>query len=123
MFRIALMLSGLVIPQALAHGPDEPNAGWFNGLELPEGPMAGAKCCSMSDCKTVQTRYRGGHLEAFISSSTFPDVPNSPNEGHAPNDWVRVPEEAILHRHSNPTGEAVACWYNGLRCFVDGPET
>lgn len=107
------------------HTDDDANAEWYHTLLLPGGPMKGAICCSKNDCKPVLSRIRNSRWEVWIDSKGFPDVPGVPNEGHAPNAWVAVPEEAEIHGRTNPEGgEAVACWYNGVvRCFVQGTQT
>jgi hypothetical protein len=71
----------------------------------------------MADCRNVQAEIRGdGHWWAWVDTKTFPD--------RAPNAWVQVPDEAVLHRHDNPTAEAVLCWYAaGVRCFVAASAT
>lgn len=75
-------------------------------------------CCSIADCREVMYRAVGDHWEAWVDSKTFPDD-GTYGHGHAPNAWVAVPDNAILKRHDNPTGEAVLCWYAGqVRCFV-----
>lgn len=104
---------------SLAH--DGVNDGWYEDLMQP-GQLHGF-CCTKRDCKNVTARTVGNHFEVWIDSKTFPDLPNSPFEGHAPNAWVPVPEEAILHHHDNPTGEPVACWYQQqVRCFIEGTQ-
>jgi hypothetical protein len=37
--------------------------------------------------------------------------------------WLPVPEEKIVHRRDNPTGQAILCWHPdlGIMCFVPGP--
>ena len=90
--------------------PNGPMAHWYQSLAMPGTSYS---CCSAADCRNVQYRSAGDHFEAFIDRKSF-------GEG-APNDWIAVPPEHVLHRHDNPTGEAVACWYDGeIRCFVEG---
>jgi hypothetical protein len=43
---LALVL-GLLSSPAAAHG-------WYSGLKIPNGPMAGASCCDESDCKPTE---------------------------------------------------------------------
>jgi hypothetical protein len=85
-------------------------APWFRSLDQPQ---TGYPCCSIADCRTVRYRAVRDHFEAFIDRNSFgPDAPDA---------WVAVPPEHILHRMDNPTGEGVACWYNReVRCFVEG---
>ena len=91
-------------------GADPALAPWFQSLEQPE---TGYPCCSIADCRMVQYRATADHYEAFIDRRSFGE--------DAPDAWVAVPPSHVLHRHDNPTGEAVACWYGGeVRCFVEG---
>jgi hypothetical protein len=80
-------------------------APWFNDLRQP---WTNALCCSMADCRQVESRLDGDHYEALI-------------EG----EWRRVPDHLILNRSDNPTGHAVACWtkQTGILCFVPAPES
>ncbi len=91
-------------------GADPSLAPWFQSLAQPD---TGYPCCSVADCRTVQYRAVADHFEAFIDRRSF--------GGDAPEAWVAVPPANVLHRRDNPTGEAVACWFNGeIRCFVEG---
>ena len=102
-----------VVRAAPPPGSDGALAPWYRSLAQPE---TGNGCCSIADCRTVQYRGAGNHFEAFIDRKSFGET--------APNAWVAVPPEHVLRRRDNPTGEAVACWYNGeVRCFVAGVET
>ena len=65
----------------------------------------------------VQYRTAGDHFQAFIGDE-FPRWTNAP---HA---WVDVPNANVLHRLDNPTGEGVACWFQGqVLCFIEGNGT
>ena len=93
---------------ALAAPPPDADpslAPWFNDLRQP---WTHALCCSMADCRPVNSRLNGDHYEALI-------------EGQ----WRVVPDDRILNRSDNPTGRAVACWtpYAGILCFVRAPES
>ena len=92
-------------------GADPELGPWFRSLHLPNSDQS---CCDRSDCRMVKYRIVDGHFQAFIGSE-FSRWQNPPY------DWVDVPEDSILHRHDNPTGEGVACWA-GMRiiCFVEG---
>lgn len=120
--RSLLILIATTIP-AFAEPPrgaDMSLAPWFESLRVPEAvpTSGGLACCSVADCRPVRYKATGDHYEAFIDSKTFPDD-GEPGHGMAPNEWVRVPDEVILKRYDNPTGEGVACWYAGhMRCFV-----
>ncbi|WP_146101622.1 hypothetical protein [Rhodopila globiformis] len=86
-------------------------APWFRSLHQPR---TNESCCDRSDCRTVQYRIVNGHYQAFIGGE-FARWQNPPFA------WVDVPEDAILHRHDNPTGEAVACWSGRtIICFIQG---
>ena len=80
-------------------------APWFNSLRQP---WTNALCCSVADCRQVESRLSDGHYEALI-------------EGQ----WRRVPDQLILNRDDNPTGHAVACWTpaSGILCFIRPPES
>lgn len=119
------MLIGLAIAAALVllyvvvvhakppAGADPALAPWFQSLQIPG---TGGSCCNDADCRTVQYRTVGNHFEAFIDRKTFGES--------APDAWVGVPPEHVLHRRDNPTGEGVACWYNHtVLCFVEGNQT
>ena len=134
---VAMILIAVFIWAALnharAHDMDEPNAGWYRSLMVPGSENN--PCCSggrgdpNDDCKNVDTRPvtdadGSVHWEAFASSKLFPTAPTAPMQGHAPDEWVRVPDEAILHGKNNPTGAPVGCWYmRQWRCFIEGSGT
>lgn len=92
-------------------GADPNLAPWFQSLRQPQTNLS---CCDRSDCRVVRYRIVDGHFQAFIGGE-FARWQNPPYA------WVDVPEESVLHRHDNPTGEGVACWA-GTRiiCFVEG---
>lgn len=90
---------------------DLPIARWFKDLKQP-GTDYG--CCSIADCRPVAYRTIGRRYQAFIDQKTFGP--------RAPDLWMDVPSAAVLHRHDNPVGEAVACLYEGaIICFVEAP--
>jgi hypothetical protein len=101
------------VPLHAAPPPDaDPGlAPWFRSLHQPQTNMS---CCDRSDCRTVRYRIVNGHFQAFIGGE-FARWQNPPYA------WVDVPDNSVLHRHDNPTGEGVACWA-GMRiiCFVEG---
>ncbi len=92
-------------------GADPNLAPWYQSLRQPQTNLS---CCDRSDCRTVQYRVVEGHFQAFIGNE-FARWQNPPYA------WVDVPENSVLHRHDNPTGEGVACWA-GMKiiCFVEG---
>lgn len=86
----ALVLFGLLVLIIIAHAEPPANADpalapWFHSLTQPD---TGYLCCSVADCRPVKTRQKDGHIEAFIDNVQFKT---------GPNDWVRVPENVILH--------------------------
>jgi hypothetical protein len=111
-FLAFLLLSAPVLAAPPSgSGIDSPVSRWFQLLKQPE---TGYLCCSISDCRPVAYRTVGNHFQAFIDRKSFGP--------RAPDDWRDVPPTAVLHRHDNPTGEAVACFYSGvIICFVEAP--
>jgi hypothetical protein len=109
MRRLACLIAFVcrILPAFAAPPPDADPAlaPWFNSLRQP---WTNALCCSVADCRPVQSRLSDGHYEAFI-------------EG----EWRQVPDRLILNRSDNPTGRAVACWTPrvGILCFVRAPES
>src|ERR1700761_6489802 len=106
-FAGLVAIACLARPAWAAPPPDaDPSlAPWFNSLRQP---WTNALCCSVADCRPVQSRLNDGHYEALI-------------EG----EWRQVPDRLILNRSDNPTGRAVACWTPrvGILCFVRAPES
>jgi hypothetical protein len=95
-------------------GADTSLAPWFRSLRQPRTNQS---CCDMADCRRVQYRTLGDHFQAFIGDE-FPRWTNAP---HA---WVDVPNANVLHRMDNPTGEGIACWFQGqVLCFIEGNGT
>jgi hypothetical protein len=95
-------------------GADPALAPWFKSLRQPQSNQS---CCDMADCRTVQYRKAGDHFQAFIGD----DFPRWSNVPHA---WVDVPNANVLHRRDNPTGEGIACWFQGqVLCFIEGNGT
>ena len=123
MKRLAILL--LLTAPALADPPpgvpiDPEMHEYYHSLKVPAGPFAGGLCCSVADCRNVVVRSdaKDGAYYAYIDSKTYPDD-GSYGHGHAPNAWVKVPEQVIIHDRPNLTGEPIACWYMGeIRCFV-----
>ena len=95
-------------------GADPALAPWFKSLRQPGTNQS---CCDMTDCRMVQYRKAGDHFQAFIGD----DFPRWSNVPHA---WVDVPNANVLHRRDNPTGEGIACWFQGqVLCFIEGNGT
>jgi hypothetical protein len=114
---VAIALYSLIsgFPGAMRAAPPtdaDPNlAPWFRSLRQPQTNLS---CCDRSDCRTVRYRIVDGHFQAFIGSE-FSRWQNPPYA------WVDVPDNNVLHRHDNPTGEGVACWAGAqIICFVEG---
>ena len=107
-----VFVAGLIVLSfaGASHSAPSPDANpasgaWFGSLVDPD---TNAPCCSLSDCRMVEHRMGRDHFEVEV-------------EGH----WVSVPEEKVLHRADNPTGQAVLCWSRalGILCFVPGTGT
>jgi hypothetical protein len=112
----AVATVGLLRPGWTAPPPDADPAlaPWFESLHKPGTDQS---CCGVADCRRVRYRIAGDHFQAFIGDE-FPRWTATP---HA---WVDVPDTSIVRRQDNPTGEAVACWYQGnLVCFVPASGT
>lgn len=93
-------------------GADPALAPYYQSLQQPG---TGYLCCSLADCRNVETRDRDGHVEVFISAKQF---------YHGPDDWVIVPDAVVLRGKENPTGQPIACFLAGeVRCFVPGTGT
>jgi len=96
-----------------------PHGGWIRSLV---NPLTRQACCDLSDCRAVSARVRNGNYQAFIGRNEY-------GEG-APDQWLDVPAEVVLHERINPTGLPIACWrasrqplFNGFFCFQNGIET
>ena len=121
--RAALtLLTAIALPfraiRAIAH--DGEHDDWFTSLTVPGSPEL--SCCNKSDCRPVDARIRAdGRWEAYIDEATFPKDPINPFVGGAPNEWMIVPDGAIIAGKDNPIGQPVACFYaRTIRCFVPG---
>jgi len=114
---LAAGLIGFCAPRAAAAPPEHANpalAPWFKSLKRPGSNQA---CCDLADCRTVRYRIEGDHFQAFIGGD-FPRWSNPPYK------WLDVPGANVLHRADNPTGEGVACWFEGkVVCFIEGNGT
>jgi len=106
--QVAVVALAFVAQPVLAAPPPDADpalAPWFNSLRQP---WTNALCCSMADCRPVDSRLNDGHYEALIEGG-----------------WRRVPDHLILNRNDNPTGRAIVCWTPqvGILCFVRAPES
>ena len=128
--RLVLTLLALLLVASLAVGAPppgveqtDPQTGvWFRSLHQPG---TGALCCGISDCRAVKARATDGHYEALIDRQSFGP--------EAPDDWVRVPDGAVLRDVVSWVDHPVACWSSfyykgepqpsgGLRCFIRSAE-
>ena len=105
---LVLSFAALASPPA---GVNEasPLSDWFNSLRQNDYPRA--SCCSVADCRPIQSRTRDGHWEVYYKGA-----------------WYVVPDSVIIRGIKNPTGEAVACISPNLTptqvlCFIKPPET
>ncbi len=110
-----LILLAAAIPAALAappEGADPALAPWFQSLRQPG---TGGGCCSLADCRPTEYRPTPNGYEAWIDGRF----------SVSPGMWVPVPEDKILQRIDNPTGQAVACYTPvlGILCFVRPAES
>ena len=124
---IALLTFGRFRSSFAHEDGTDPNAAWLRSLTVPGtgGGFGGSarSCCNGQDCRNVETRIRDGKLEAWVDDKTFPDTPKNSIFGHAPNDWVPIPEAAILRGQTNPTGRPLLCWFQSqVQCFVEGTQ-
>lgn len=130
------MVVGLLAIPAFAHDMSDPDADWYRSLQVPGTGgfgIGGHSCCSGNepdaDCRNVETRQAKDpdgsvHWEAFADSKLFHDSKMSSLYGHAPDDWVRVPDSVVIAGKNNPTGAPVGCWFDKKwRCFVFGAQT
>lgn len=96
----------VVIGASVARPPPDPDArshAWFESLIDPDTMIP---CCGEADCWIVDARVAVDHHEALVRGV-----------------WLAVPDDKIVHRSDNPTGQAVLCWSPnfGIMCFVPGP--
>jgi hypothetical protein len=71
---------------------------WYANLKKPTG----FQCCSRTDCHTTEAELRGGDWWARLGI-------RRPDGDWDLMNWVKVPPQAVLQQHDNPTGEAVIC--------------
>lgn len=113
MIMLAAALWGLFagISRAHAHDARQPNLdGWYSSLKRPGvSPYSGQgtqSCCSKEDCHETDAEMRGTHWWAKLGRL------HKDEGGHLDwvlEDWVPVPDNVVLQKQSNPTGNAVIC--------------
>jgi len=106
---LALLLLAAAPPEA-----DGALAPWFHSLTVPD---TGGECCGVADCRNLPVRADGERYWVLYDG-----------------EWVAVPDDAVLDRADNPTGDYIVCvqrdfWRNGVqrgpmvRCLVKPPRT
>jgi hypothetical protein len=109
--RVITVALGLVLNQAAAAAPpdraDPALAPWFERLRQPG---TGASCCSIADCRTVESRQDRDGYEVLIDRRWKMSAPF----------WLRVPSNRIIDKIENPTDRGVVCFTPeaGILCFV-----
>lgn len=144
----ALLFVGITIKVDAAPPPNATGQyhDWFQSLTVPGS--TGTPCCSVSDCRMVQSRWdsQTRHYEARVVRDAFSNaLRKSPlyesdvaafqkarqiwiskwiaAYGDVPEKWIAIPE-AKINLTNNPTGHAVLCWstfypdFNGVFCFI-----
>lgn len=116
--RWLLFLLPTVAFAAPPDGADPALHGWYQSLQ---DPVTGGSCCGAADCRHFPT-----------STYTDPDG-KTHYRVHVGDAWLPVPDNAILERVDNPTGEIVTCvnqsrFTNGIPapavlCLVRAPGT
>ena len=108
MRKSIILVSSIVMLTTLARAAPPPDANpdwapWFQSLERPD---VGGSCCSIADCRRVQSRLGTVGYEVLMDDR-----------------WVLVPGKRIVQGRENPTGEAVVCARGHvIICFVPAPE-
>ncbi len=115
----------LMLPLAVQAGPPESGAdpsfnSYFEGLRTPRTRNG---CCDLSDCRQVQYRmHTDAHgitrYQAYIKRTVDSAKETMHDFRKGTNSWEDVPDEVILRRQKNPTGEAIACWQHDY--YLDG---
>lgn len=89
-----------------------PVAAWFRSLRA----VNGFPCCDEADCRRTFVRQVDGELggwEAWVGKEQF--------GAHAPDEWIRIPDEEVRTRGNRPPGivGAIACYYAGRLVCAD----
>lgn len=80
---------------------------WFKSQKNPKN---GSLCCTLADGELAEEDIRG-------------DTYWTRWPGH--DEWMPVPQDAVIHNAGNPNGAPVVWWYyeqgeTKIRCFVPG---
>lgn len=79
-------------------GVDPETQKWFNGLGQPDKRPQFVGCCSVADCRTVETRL----------------TPEGSYQVKIEDEWMDFPPEKVEKDEkvlrANPMGKPVACW-------------
>jgi hypothetical protein len=108
-----LSVAIVVIFAGLAHGHDwkRPDLdSWYAGLQNPRSGLAAVRnmgCCSKDDCHETEAEQRGADWWARLGTRVR--AADGQHTDWVPGPWVKVPPDAILEQHDNPTGNAVIC--------------
>lgn len=103
-FVLAWMVIALSAVVLSSHAAPPPGSSgqyhdWYSKLLQPD---TGMSCCSISDCRHEPWRQTSDGYDVFIDG-----------------EWVRIPDDKILKRTDNPTGEAVTCHAGKtIFCFI-----
>jgi hypothetical protein len=103
-----ILASSLLLLTGVSRAAPPPNADpalapWFESLQRPD---VGGSCCSIADCRRVQSRTTAKGYEVLLDDA-----------------WVPVPPQRVVRGRDNPTGEAVSCMRGHvIICFVPPPE-
>ncbi len=107
MFRASLLIASLLaVTPATAHDWRHPELdSWYGSLKRPNtgrSPLGFTSCCSQTDCHATEAQLRESDWWARIGI-------RKTNGDWELRDWVKIPSEAVLQNHDNPTGEGVIC--------------
>lgn len=102
------LMSG--VPPAHGHDWKRPDLdAWYGSLKNPHASSRVVRdigCCSKDDCHETAAEMRGNDWWARLGR---PVTLANGQRDWEPQDWVKVPAEAVLLHQDNPTGSAVIC--------------
>ena len=99
----------LGIAASNAAPPENADPALHGRFESLKQPGSGVSCCSIADCRPVEYRLVADGYEAFIDAN-----------------WVRIPDDKVLHGTSNPVARGIACRSpisGTILCFIPASET